>query len=304
MRIERTSNDNITISFAKNNNTAEDTNSSSAQKNKKNSSIIYAGDTNLNNDTIALKKQQAKKQALKTIMDQYKKEKKTDDLVTTLRDKEGLLNKDMDTAAGMILDLKAKREDLKVSSGLTDESLEQKNLVLLEKSIYEPDSMTEEDMDQLQNIGPLTEYQKTAIHFGAMQKVWQQRVDNAAAGITNITQSINGISLAKLKTHPMIDAQKQAAQIIEDSIKEVVNTIIEQTKENVDDTIEKNKEEAQKQQEEQDKKDAAAGKPSNNTLPTSELTEQLQLADDLKRFAIKENLLEEDIKGILVDEEV
>jgi sRNA-binding protein len=125
----------------------------------------------------------------------------------------------------------------------------------------------------------------------------------------------------------MTDAQKEAAKIIEAASQEVVNTLLHQGVENVDDKMEESKEKVQKEQEAQEekkaqeekaaeKKEQAQGGPAasgisstdnssaDNTLPTSEQMNQLQMVDDLKRFAAKQNLLEEDIKGIVVDEQL
>jgi hypothetical protein len=153
-------------------------------------------------------------------------------------------------------------------------------------------------MKQLEAMGPLTEYQKTALRYDAMEEIWKQRVEEAQNGITSETRTITAINVARLKTHPMVDAQKEAAAIIEEASKEVIGIIVQQTKENVDEEQEKKIEEAQKQQE------AANQAKDKKSNPVEEEILQEQLLMDLKSIADKQKMLEEDIKGIVVDEQV
>lgn len=309
MKIESTQIDN-TYAKMPGNNTRDDNTTSLTKKIDMTNGVVYAGDLNLNSQTIDDKKQQAQKQALKTIMDQFKNELKSDDNISSLEDKQTELSSDMDDAADQIKNLEQSKQDLQDSYGITDDSTEQKNLDLIDKSIFHPEEMTKEDYKQLKNIGPLTDYQKEAVKTDAMEYIWQKRVDNAANGIHSIDMTITGLKLEKLKTHPMVDAQKEASDIIESATNDIISTLIQQAKDKVDDTIETNKEKTEKQQEEKDKKDKEAGKADNVNHSTDitktamDQSDQQKLIDNIKQAADKQKMLEDDIKGIVVDEKV
>jgi hypothetical protein len=330
MIIKSTQNENLYINMAKKN--TEDGKASSAAKNKK-SNVIYAGNLNADTDTLGLKKQLAQKQAMKAIMNQSKTDNKSEDKVAALLDKKQEFATDADLASEQIKNLRSMRDVLKESYGVTDDSTEQKNLDLLEKSIYGSEDLTEDEQQQLEKMGPLTDYQQTALYYDSMEKIWQQRVDNAANGISSINESITSIGLEKLKSHPMTDAQKQAAQILEDASQAVISTIMQQTKEAEDDKLEKNEEDVEKQQEAKKEEDAkkekaaqndqaaqkdqgtqnnqaaqntssTAGNSASNTVDASgALANQQKMLNDVKDFAKKQQILEDDIKGIMVDEQ-
>lgn len=277
---------------------------STDKKSNKHSSTFFAGNSNLILDPIAEKKMMGQKNAMKKILDQHKNELKTDDIVTELNEKKKALAKQAEQATNELKRLDALKHDLKASFGITEDSAEQKDLELLEKSIFEPEKITDEEYNKLKNMGPLTDYQKEALQYDSMEKIWKQRVDNAGNGISGINGSLIGISLAKLKTHPMVDAQKEAAKIIEDASKEVVNALLQEGKEQVEEKIEDAKEDAEKQKETQEKLNGDQTKPKEAAAISPEQTDQLLLLDDIKRYAVEQNLTEEEIKGIVVDEQI
>jgi hypothetical protein len=304
MKISHSHNEKVTISLADSKSTDENTRTASDKKHQKGSKVIFAGDLNLNEDSAVNKRLQAKRQAMRTLMDQYHNDKEIDNQVSELKEKQRKLLKDAALAADQVKNHKALKYELKASYGIEDNSLEQKNLELLEKSIYSPGKLTEEEAKQLKKMGPLTDYQKAALKNDAMQNIWQQRIDAAATDVMNIDRSIVDIALERLKTHPMIDAQKEAAQILEAASKEVIATLLQEGKENIDHTAEENKKEVQERQEEQDEETTSASGDNTEApgLSLSEQTSQLQLADELKQFVQKQSLSEEDLKGLLVDE--
>lgn len=143
-----------------------------------------------------------------------------------------------------------------------------------------------------------------------MEEVWQQRADDALEEITNEGKTIVAIKLELLKSHPMTDAQKEAAEIMEAANKEVIGAIIQQAKDYIDEEMEKNEEEAEKQAEKQEDSESK----TENSKPKSEINGSDQLQDavmaqdkmlsDLKTLIEKEKILEEDVKGITLDEQI
>ena len=66
-------------------------------------------------------------------------------------------------------------------------------------------------------------------------------------------ETIKNVNLERLKTHPMVDAQKEAKKIEQSESKEVLGMLMEEGKDHVDDQIEKEKEEAKKAKEKKEK---------------------------------------------------
>ena len=82
-----------------------------------------------------------------------------------------------------------------------------------------------------------------------------------------------------LKNTAMIDAQKQAKKVEEELNEQVVSIVVDEAKDNIDSEVEEKKGEAEK--------------------TTSNVVEAQQ---EVKEMMSKMNILEEDIKGITVDD--
>lgn len=94
--------------------------------------------------------------------------------------------------------------------------------------------------------------------------------------------------------------QKEAAKIMEDASKEVIGIIRNEAKDRVDEEQKKIAEEAKKQQDTANKKNADNESKAKNVADTN----QLQFMNNLVTLVDRHQLLEEDIKGIVVDEQV
>ncbi len=328
MNIQNTYDKNVVINF-NNKSTNEQAGKSSFKEDKKSSKVIFAGDTNLNANLIEQKQQQAHKNALKMIMDQYQNELKTDDIVSDLKDKKQELIDEIKFSMDQVNSIDASTEDIKKAYGITDDSTEQNDLKLLEKSMFTEDKLTEDEQKQLESMGSLTDYQKAALKNDSMKEVWKSRINSASNGIMGISQSITGISLEKLKSHPMVDAQKEAMKIIEDASKEVVNSLLQQGKEEIDKKMDDNKEKVRKEQEknQEEKEQLAKSKKASQSqqattdtgcidtqsagtqdIDTQKIADlqqdHIQLLDNLKHYADKNSLTLDDLKGIAVDEQI
>ncbi len=296
-----------------------------SKKSGKGKGVIYAGDLNMGQDEITLNRIKNQKKAMKTILEQYQKDNKADNNVTKIKEHKQELNAELKYAAEQYRSLKDLRQELKTSNGMTDESEEEVNLSILEKSIYGDEELTEEEQKKLASMGPLTEYQKTALQYDAMAKTWQNRIDNINNGISNDSRSIISIKLELLKTHPMVDAQKEAVKILEAAAKETIGRIVDDAKDKFDEEQEKKTEEAkekqkkeqeeaerlQKLKEEQEKKEGARKEEGvtpelvvtdTTTIEVADVKQVRQDALSELMIEARKNMIEEDTKGISVDE--
>ena len=185
MSIRNVQNNNINLFHEEDNNgfNTQIAKKQSGKDEKQGKSMIYAGDLNLVQDKSAMIKLQAQKKAMKAIMDQYENEKSIDDGILKRKEHQKEVSADLEIASNEVKNLRKQRQELKDTYGVTDDSEEQVNLELLEKSIYGNEELTEEEMKRLENMGPLTDYQKGAIEYGAMEQVWLQRIDRGSSSV-------------------------------------------------------------------------------------------------------------------------
>lgn len=299
---------------------------------RKGTASIYAGDLNIPEKETENVRLRAQKNALKSILDEYKRDGKLDNMIELRKEDQQKLKALEDEAAGMVQKLRSQRQSYMDAFGITCDSEEEANLKLLEKSIYGSEPLTSEEQTKLKDMGPLTEYQKGALEIDAMEQVWLQRIDDAKNGIDTDLRAITGIKLARVKSHPMVDVQKEATKIIEAASKQVINMLMDDAKQEFDDTLKEKVDQAQKQQEENQKKEEeleqakeedrirekarkeqAGLAPETSVTPEAaptgkepSLTDadilQKELQMNLANIAQKQKFLPEELKGIVVDE--
>lgn len=189
---------------------------------------------------------------------------------------------------------------------------------------------------------PLTEYQERCLKIDSYQQIYEKKNDVIEDQIAAYNGSIRAIKLERLKFHEMTDAQKKAENVMEAASKEIVGMLMEEAKDHVDEEMEEKKEEAEekaeekaeeeerieerkedaeeleirideahekneereelrREAEERSREDAVLlGDIMEAGMGTGSLSE-VQL--DVKKMLHKMKLLEEDLKGSLVDEE-
>lgn len=196
-------------------------------------------------------------------------------------------------------------------------------------------------LKELEGI-PLTEYQERCLQIDKYQEIYERKNDVIEDQIAAYNGSIRAIKLERLKYHEMEKAQKKAEGVMEAAGKEIVGMLMEEAKEHVDEEMEEKKEESEEKAEdkaEQEKKiedikedkaelenriDEAHEKNEEREELRRESEERSRedavLLDDImeagmgtgsfsevkldvKKMLHKMKLLEEDLKGSLVDEE-
>ncbi len=304
------SRNNVSINIADENRQNSVLSNKRTKGDKASSNSVFAGNLNIlsQQDILAEKHVKNQKKALKGILDQFKKDIETDNNLASRRSNMTKFEEEAGIARTELEKVQKLRQNLKDSYHITEDSEQEKELGLLRKSMDPFATLTEDEMNQLSNIKELTEYQKSALEYDTMEETWQERFDNASKGIVNEGQSIIAIKLELLKSHPMTDAQIEAAKIMEAANKEVVATILQQTKENIDEKLKEEKEAAEKQAEELEEKEAkdkeyGLNKVKKDIKEIQESdSEQEKLHTELINVIEKMKAIEEDLKGILVDE--
>lgn len=189
---------------------------------------------------------------------------------------------------------------------------------------------------------PLTEYQKRCLEIDKSQEFYERKNDVIEDQIAAYNGSIRAIKLERLKFREMEKAQEKAEDVMKAAGKEIVGMLMEEAKDHVDEEMEEKKEEAEEKAEEkaeqeekiEDRKEDAAelDERIDEAHVKNEEREELRreaeersreeavLLDDImeagrgpgsfsdvqmdvKKMLHKMKLLEEDLKGTMVDEE-
>lgn len=240
---------------------------------KKSSEIINANEINLiGQQSSTLKELFAKKAAWKLQTDQFKKDLETDENIKNHADRMNSLLKEAKENQSEYNRLNNLKVDLKETYSIEDDSSEQQDLELLEKQLKNKESLTEEEKDRLNNMGPLTEYQKAAFEYATMAEVFLGRAETAVKESKKEAGTISAIKQELLKNSPMIDAKKEAEDLLETVDEEIQKAIIEELKKRVNDKL--------------------------------DIDPQDEIMTDPQKLIEKKKVTEEDIKGLAVDEKV
>lgn len=319
------------------------------QKKKQNKSAgksIFAGNLNLAEDPIAKKRKEAQKKALKIVRGAWGSDQAIEE---SIQERENLYDKMKqlkEESQSVIKDIEANKAALKEEYEIEDDSQEQKDLELLEKyqnkqAGVSTEDFTEEEKERLAEIvkEPLTEYQKQALELNKQEIKFKRDKIDAEKQMRDAVSDIRSIKLESLKSDPMVEAQKEAEEIMKAASKEIIGMLKDEVKEHIDEELEEEKEKAKEAAEEKEEKEeqleeiqekraiqeaiitgtreavekAEAAKRQNDKVDVP-LTEAIELTQSsgqtrdvqklLNEIKSSMNLLEADLKGIEVDEQV
>ena len=266
-------------------------------------------------DNIFQKKTEAQKKALKIVLDQFARDLIPDDYIKECEDKILELEEEASELQDKLKDFDDLKKNLAEAYGITEDSEEAKNLNLLRKSVAEPGHLSKEEWDQIKSMGPLTDYQKEALQLDADQKTFQDTLNNTRDEITNQKHTVEAIKNETLKQHGMADAQKEALDILMQASEDTIDQLMNEVKDKVDEETKENAtkaEETKKEQIEEKKANASSSSSTEqvNQVENSEVVMELsnstadmtQVQNEIKSMILNKKILEEDIKGLLVDE--
>lgn len=290
---------------------------------EKNTGNIKADSLKLANDPIAQRRAEAQKKAMKIIGDAYAGEKKIDDDVAARRDRVRELTLEVGDYNNVIKSIENQRAALRESFGVDPDSQEEKDLQLLAKakeskfagSDIHLSFEEQQRVEELEKNG-LTEYQKISLEFKGYEEPYYTATKEAKAEIYEQNAIIRGIKIERLKTHPMLDAEKQAEEVMDEANKEIAQMVVDAAKNHIEEEQEKEKEKAKaenkKEEEVQEKKDLAKEKRKEQEELTEDIVENAQTLtnmtnkmesaqQEVKDLMNKLKLVEEDVKGAKVD---
>lgn len=287
----------------------------------KDSRNIFAGNLNLNNDTVLQKQQQAREKARKIINEAWDGDRSIDENLAERREKIRSLKEESMAEQNKLAELNQLAQELKETYGVKSDSQEQKDMDLLikeKRSMKGGPALSEEEQERIAQIRKegLTPYQERMLEIDGRGSACREKIEQNDREIQVENAIIRGIKLERLKTHPMLDAQNQADEIKKAASEEIIGMLIQEARDHIDEEMEKKEEEADKIREEKEEAEKVLERRREDREEQEELLEAItdgmltldQLKTDVQSeiqdVVNKMNLIAEDIKGSMVDKQL
>ncbi|MDE6844386.1 MAG: hypothetical protein K2J99_01280 [Lachnospiraceae bacterium] len=312
MQIRANANDNQVISVS--NAVRERASQREGGKARKNThkTSIFAGDLGMQNDMITQRKQRAQKKALKIIGDAWNGDRKVDQSIIDIKDKLSMLQDEKRENLNIIAEGDEQKEALRQQYGIKEDSQEQKDLELLEKkadAYRNPMDvhLTEEEQERLAELEdqPRTEYQQRCLNIDDYQRTYEIRNDQIDAQIQGYNATVRAIKIERLKYHEMVDAQKDADEVMQAANKEIWGMLIDEGKEHVDEELEEEieeaKEKAEEKAEEEEKVEERKEDQAELEERIDEAHEKNEELEELRKDAEERSREDADLLGEMID---
>lgn len=306
----------------------------------------FAGNLNLADNPVEQKRKEAREMAWNVVKNVWDTDKEVDNMVKERENHAAEMQKWQEESVKALSKIEDEKSALSELYGVEADSAEQKDLELLERRqdiqngvIHE--RLTPEEEKRLSQIDekPLTEYQERALELNKRAARYKNDFRQAELERRDDESDVRSIEEERLKSHAMLDAQKQAEEIQKAANEDVIGMLVQDATDHIDEIQEeaekKEKEEAEKTEEREEKREeielqravqqaviegsreaveCAEARQRRNDAPDMEVTEMLELTEqNQKNMEVQESLneikysmkvLEADLKGIKVDEEV
>lgn len=314
---------NINLNTTFGNENIKSLNNNQGVLNNKNN-VIDGKTLNLNGNILDEKKAQAKRDAMKLIRDAFEGDQKISDSFDEKKRHVEELIKDKGEADKVINDIENERKMLRDEYGLTENSKEEKELKLLEKDFKSglpgsDVSLSEEERKAVAEIKErgLTEYQIRSMEKLDYAKNYIVKSYANTLEIQDENRSLGMMEREMLKNTSMIDAQKQAKKVEEELNEQVVTIAMDEAKDNIDSDIEEKKEEAERIKEKKEEIEERIDASKKRRDEMEEFSEKIlegaesmsrtyksvdEVQQEVKEMMTKMKMLDEDIKGIEVDD--
>lgn len=278
---------------------------------------VFAG--NINNGSASLieqKRAQARKQAMKAIMDQFAGDNEVTDRMDGLRDRNKQIKEEISFLKEQRDSYIEEQEALRGQYGVDPEGQEQKDLDLIRKANKAMEegnlgSLSKEELDRVANMGELTEYQRRMLEYDEVIEDYDGLINDLDNEKKSNNGAIRSIKSALLEENGkgMRNAQNTADAILDAASDAIIGMLWQDAKNHIDEEMEKLVEAAKKQAEKKEEEEEKLEAVKEDMEEQEELTEAIQestadqskLQNEIKKILKESDLLEEDLKGLVVD---
>lgn len=307
---------------------------------------IFGGNLKIASDPIEQRKKEAREKAWNVVKNAWDNDSAVDAMIQKRRSHYEEMKVLKEEATAGLADVQEEKEVLRELYGVNADSEEQKDLELLEKaqdikSGVSKEKLTKEESRRVAELyqGGITEYQSRGLELNERAIEMKKRIADADRQMRDDTADIYSIKQERLKSNPMLEAQKAAEEILEAANDEVIGMLVQESKDYMDEKMEEAREDAEKSMEAKEEREEqldeqklkravqealiegtreaverAKAMERRMEAPEVEISEMIGIAqgDDittdvgqsLDEIKNNMNLLEADLKGIKVDEEV
>lgn len=293
---------------------------------------VYAGDLQFaqsTNNAVNDKKQSAQKQAMKLIRDAWDSDNKAVSQRDQMAQQKEEKRKEVRACDEELKQVRESKEIVRQSYGVDPDSQEQKDLELLEKyqdyqKGVQTDDFSQEEIDRLKELQntPLTDYQTKALQLNAQKDAILDRKDRAQRKATALTEAAADARLDQLKSQDMQKAQDAADELLDASDKDAFGMLIQDAVDNIDEKQEEEQKKAEEAQEKRDEQQEKIDEKKEEKQQQEKIIEGAVEADKLEADVTvdqtgtskleeaqqhiqtilkKNNLVNEDLKGIKID---
>ena len=222
---------------------------------------VFAGSLKLPS-MIDEKKEAAQKQAMKIVTDAFSGDRSLDKQEQSIRDDIKRFREENLEYQREIQKNETEVQELAKEYGVHPDSQEQKDLELLHKrSMFEKgissEMPTPEEKERLAQIDKngMTEYQTRAMGLFSRNDTQQKKINDNNLLIQGSSAALSDMEIERLKTHPVLDAKKQADAIMEAASDEIKSMAIQGAKDHIDQLAEEEKERAKEKKEEKEEQE-------------------------------------------------
>ena len=177
---------------------------------------VSASSLHLGENSVESRKQLARKQAMKVVSDAFDGEKAMDRNLSDIKDSITRLNADMSSRKQEMKENEEVLADLRAQYGIEEGSEEEKGLKRAAMKANCRDGMTSEE------YSALSEYQQRALYYVSSNQVHEMEIERDKSLLAANVQSATDLELERLKNHDMIDAQKDADDIMAAAEKDAI----------------------------------------------------------------------------------
>ncbi len=274
------------------------------------------------------KREYARKKALSLVESARDRDKESAQGIADLKDKKTEKLQELAEIQGRKADVEANKELIRKDYGVEKDSVEQKDLELLEKyqdyknglSVGE---FSEDEIGRLKELQelPRTEYQNKVLELNASKGAINELARQKEAEIIGMAQSISSARIEQMKSQDMSKAQDSAEQIMEAASQAIVGELMQDGVDHIEEAQKEEQEkaeEAAKEKEEQEEKLEQAkdnreeqqeilegiseAEHMNQTVPAQQkMEEDNNIKDAIQKIIQDQGLTNEDLKGICID---
>lgn len=285
-------------------------------KDPKKDTVIYAGNL-MPNDRIEARKKQLQEKAMKVVIDQFEADSEVDAELKSRRGHIQDLKEEASRASEQMLDVKETQERLIAREGISEDEL-----ALLRKARKSGlQGLSEDERQQIVDMGGLTEDRSSILAYDDVIEHYQKAAEQAHNEIAQESRTVEQIKTGLLKQHGMSDAVRTKEEMSLEAAKEVAGMLFEEAKKNIEkewqEMLEKAEEAAEKKEEKEELLEKAAEKNEQTQEKTEEISEKIQedvqevldmsgrqdtVKLEVDKLLQESGLLEEELKGILIDQ--